>query len=126
MKFKTTIILLIIAAIGVAYIFLYERKQYRTEEWVQRQQMALPDYKVDQINKIEIKKEKDSIVLEKVDEEHWRMSGPLQIRADKAEVTDILSQFEFLGKIGTVKEDEVENFNLKDYGLDKPQVIVHL
>ena len=126
MKFKTTIILLIIAAIGVAYIFLYERKQYRTEEWMLRQQMVLPDYKVGQINKIEIKKEKESIVLETVDEEHWRMLEPLQIRADKAEVTDILSQFEFLGKIGTVKEDEVENFNLKNYGLDKPQIVVHL
>ncbi len=126
MKFKTTIILLIIALIGVAYIFLYEKKQYRKEVWLQRQIMALPDYKAGQISKIEIKKEKDSIVLENIDEEHWRMLEPLQIRADKAEVTDILSQFEFLRKIGTIKESEVENFNLKDYGLDQPKIIVNL
>ncbi|MFQ5964975.1 MAG: DUF4340 domain-containing protein [Candidatus Scalinduaceae bacterium] len=126
MKFKTTIVLFIIAIICVAYIFLYERKQYRTEEWKLRQQMVLPDYKPDPINKIEIKNEKVSIVLEKIDEESWRMLQPLQLRADKAEVKEILSQFEFLGKIGTVKESEIENFNLKDYGLDKPQIIVHL
>lgn len=126
MKFKTTIILLIIALIGVAYIFLYEKKQYRKEVWLQRQMMVLPDYKAGQISKIEIKKEKDSIVLENIDEEHWRMLEPLQIRADKAEVTDILSQFEFLRKIGTIKESEVEIFNLKDYGLDQPKIIVNL
>ncbi|MEE9605431.1 MAG: DUF4340 domain-containing protein [Candidatus Scalindua sp.] len=126
MKFKTTIILLIIALIGVAYIFLYEKKQYRKEVWLQRQMMVLPDYKAGQISKIEIKKEKDSIVLENIDEEHWRMLEPLQIRADKAEVTDILSQFEFLRKVGTIKESEVEIFNLKDYGLDQPKIIVNL
>ncbi|ODS31726.1 MAG: hypothetical protein SCARUB_03162 [Candidatus Scalindua rubra] len=126
MKFKTTIILLIIALIGVAYIFLYEKKQYRTEEWIQRQQMVLPDYKVNQINKIDIIKENDTLILENIDEERWKMLQPLQLRADKAEVTDILSQFEFLRKIGTLKESEIENFNLKDYGLDKPQTVVNL
>ena len=126
MKFRTTIILLVIAIIGVAYIFLYEKKQYRTEEWKRRQQMVLPDYKPNQINKIEIKKEKDSIIIEKVDEENWKMLKPLQLRADKAEVKDILSQFEFLGKIGTLKESEIENFDLKNYGLDKPQITIDL
>ncbi len=126
MKFRTTIILLIIAAIGAAYIFLYDRKQFRTEEWVQRQQMVLPDYKAGQINKIELKKEKDAIVLESTDNVRWRMLQPLQLRADRSEVNDILSQFEFLRKIGTIKEGETENFDLKDYGLDKPQIAVNL
>jgi len=126
MKFRTTIILLIIAAIGAAYIFLYDRKQFRTEEWVQRQQMALPDYKIGQINKIELKKEKDSIVLESTDNVRWRMLQPLQLRADGAEVKDILSQFEFLRKVGTIKESETANFSLGNYGLDKPQIVVNL
>ncbi|MFQ5687038.1 MAG: DUF4340 domain-containing protein [Candidatus Scalindua sp.] len=126
MKFRTTIILLIIAAIGAAYIFLYDRKQFRTEEWVQRQQMALPDYKAGQINKIELKKEKGSIVLESTDSVRWRMLQPLQLRADKAEVKDILSQFEFLRKVGTIRESETANFSLGNYGLDKPQIVVNL
>src|SRR3972149_3031615 len=126
MKFRTTIILVIIAAIGAAYIFLYDRKQYRTEEWVQRQQMVLPDYKIDQINKIELKNGKGSIVLESTDNVRWRMLQPLQLRADKAEIKDILSQFEFLRKIGAIREDETASFSLKDYGLDKPQIAVNL
>ncbi len=126
MKLKTTIILLIVAIIGVCYIFLYERKQYRTEELVQRQQMVLPDYTVTQINKIEIRKDTESIVLENVGEDHWRLLEPLNVRADVAEVNNILSQFEFLKKMGTLKESEIEGFSRKDYGLDKPKVVINL
>jgi len=126
MKFRTTIILLIIAAIGAAYIFLYDRKQYRTEEWVQRQQMVLPDYKIDQINKIDLINGDSLIALESTDNVRWKMLQPFQLRADKAEVKKILSQFEFLRKVGTIKESETENFNLNNYGLDKPQIVVNL
>lgn len=124
MKFRTTIILAIVAIIGFAYIYLWDKKQYRTEEWKQRQQMVLPDYKEAQIGKIEIIKEKERIVLEKIDEGHWKMLEPLQLRADKAEVKEILTQFEFLRKVGTIKESEIGA--LKNYGLDNPQVTVQL
>ncbi len=126
MKFKTTIILLIVAGIGAAYIFLYDRKQYRTDVWVQRQQMALPDYKPGQINKIEMKKGNTNIVLESTDNETWRMLEPLQLRADKAEVAEILSQFEFLRKIGIVEKSETTNFSLKEYGLETPAITISL
>ncbi|GJQ60551.1 MAG: DUF4340 domain-containing protein [Candidatus Scalindua sp. AMX11] len=126
MKFKTTIILFIVAVIGVCYIFLYERKQFRTEELHQRKQMVLPDYKVTQIRKIEIRKEAESIVLENVEEDHWRLLEPLDVRADVAEVNNILSQFEFLKKMGTLKGSEIEGFDRKDYGLDKPKIVINL
>ncbi|MCR4344038.1 MAG: DUF4340 domain-containing protein [Candidatus Scalindua sp.] len=126
MKFRTTIILLIIAGIGAAYIFLYDKRQYRTDVWVQRQQMVLPDYKPGQINKIEMKKGDTNIVLESTDNENWRMVEPLQLRADKAEVAEILAQFEFLRKIGVVKESETANFSLKEYGLETPDLVVSL
>jgi hypothetical protein len=126
MKFRTTIILLIIAGIGAAYIFLYDKQQYRTDVWVQRQQMVLPDYKPGQINKIEMKRGDTNIVLESTDNERWRMVEPLQLRADKAEVEEILAQFEFLRKVGVIKESETENFSLKEYGLETPGLIVNL
>ena len=78
------------------------------------------------INKIELKKETGSIVLESTDNVRWRMLQPLQLRADGAEVKDILSQFEFLRKVGTIKESETANFSLGNYGLDKPQIVVNL
>ena len=33
MKFKTTLILLVVAFIGLAYVFLYEKNQLPQEEW---------------------------------------------------------------------------------------------
>ena len=126
MKFRTTIILLIVAGIGAAYIFLYDKKQYRTDVWMQRQQMVLPDYKPGQINKIEMKRGDTNIVLESIDNERWRMVEPLQLRADRAEVEEILAQFEFLRKVGTIKESETANFNLKEYGLETPTLVVSL
>lgn len=126
MKFKTTIILLIIAGIGAAYIFLYDKKQYRTDVWVQRQQMVLPDYKPGQINKIEMKKGDTTIVLESTDNATWRMLEPLKLRADKAEVEEILSQFEFMRKIGTIEESETANFSMKEYGLETPSIVINL
>ncbi|MCP4251936.1 MAG: DUF4340 domain-containing protein [Candidatus Scalindua sp.] len=126
MKFRTTIILLIVAGIGAAYIFLYDKKQYRTDVWVQRQQMVLPDYKPGQIDKIEMKKGGVNVVLESTDNGRWRVVEPLQLRADSAEVEEILAQFEFLRKVGTIKEDETSNFNLKEYGLETPSLVVSL
>ncbi len=126
MKFKTTIILLIVAAIGAAYIFLFDIKKYRKDVWEQRQQMVLPDYKLGQINRIELKKRDTDIVMESIDGENWRMLEPLQLRADKAEVKEILAQFEFMRKVGTIKKSETSNFSLKDYGLDTPDVVVNL
>ncbi len=126
MKFRTTIILLIIAAIGAGYIFIYDKHQYRTDVAVRRQLMALPDYKPGQINKIEMKKGDTNIVLESTDDGSWRMLEPLQLRADKAEVLEILSQFEFMGKVGTIKKSETANFSLEEYGLDTPSIIVNL
>ncbi len=126
MKFRTTIILLIVAGIGAAYIFLYDKKQYRTDVWMQRQQMVLPDYKPGQIDKIEMKRGGVNIVLESTDNERWRMVEPLQLRADRAEVEEILAQFEFLRKVGTIKESETANFNLKEYGLETPTLVVSL
>ena len=126
MKFRTTIILLIVAGIGAAYIFLYDKKQYRTDVWMQRQQMVLPDYKPGQIDKIEMKRDGVNIVLESTDNQRWRMVEPLQLRADRAEVEEILAQFEFLRKVGTIKESETANFNLKEYGLETPSLVIRL
>ncbi len=54
------------------------------------------------------------------------MVEPLQLRADRAEVEEILAQFEFLRKVGTIKESETANFNLKEYGLEIPSLVVNL
>ena len=65
MKFKTTLILLIVAAIGIGYVFLYERKQLPQEEWERLQKKVIPDFKSSLVKKIELKNESGTVVLEK-------------------------------------------------------------
>jgi len=54
MKLKTTIILLIVAAIGISYVFLYEKKQLPHEEWERLQKKVIPDFESPMIKKIEL------------------------------------------------------------------------
>ena len=118
MKFKTTLILLIVAAIGIGYVFLYERKQLPQEEWERLQKKVIPDFKSSLVKKIELKNESGKIVLEKRADSYWYIIDPQKIRADNSEINSILSEFEFMTKIGSFKQESGKTFDLKDYGLD--------
>ncbi len=122
MKLKTTIILLIVAAIGFAYVFLYERKQFTTDEIVQRAGMVFPDFNSDRVNRIEIKKGDLVTLLEKTDKDNWMLQKPLAVNADKAEVTSILSELQYMKKISSIKASS----DLKPYGLAEPVFVASL
>ncbi len=124
MKLKTTIILLIVAAIGISYVFLYEKKQLPQEEWERLQKKVLPDFKSSMIKKIELNNESGKIVLEKSGDDYWHIVEPQNLRADNSEVNSILSEFEFMNKVGSFKKEGVKPFDLKDYGLDAPKISI--
>lgn len=122
MKLKTTIILLIVAAIGISYVFLYERKQLPHEEWERLQKKVLPDFKASMVKKIELNNESGKVVLEKAEDNYWHIVEPLKLRSDNSEVNSILSEFEFMNKVGSFKQEGDKPFDLKDYGLDAPKI----
>ncbi|OHC15831.1 MAG: hypothetical protein A3K25_11190, partial [Planctomycetes bacterium RIFOXYB12_FULL_42_10] len=124
MKLKTTIILLIVAAIGISYVFLYERKQLPHEEWERLQKKVIPDFKSSLIKKIELNNESGKIVLEKSGDDYWYIVEPQKLRADNSEVNSILSEFEFMNKVGSFKKEGEKPFDLKDYGLDVPKTSI--
>src|SRR5574337_915532 len=124
MKLKTTIILLIVAAIGISYVFLYERKQLPQEEWERLQKKVLPDFKASMIKKIELNNESGKVVLEKTGDNFWHIVEPQRLRADNSEVNSILSEFEFMNKVGSFKQEGDKPFDLKDYGLDTPKISI--
>ncbi len=124
MKLKTTIILLIIAAIGVSYVFLYERKQLPHEEWERLQKKVLPDFKASMIKKIELNNESGKVILEKTEDNYWHIVEPQKLRSDNSEVNSILSEFEFMNKVGSFKQEGDKPFDLKDYGLDVPKIYI--
>ncbi|HHT9125504.1 MAG TPA: DUF4340 domain-containing protein [Candidatus Brocadiia bacterium] len=122
MKLKTTIILLIVAVIGFAYVFLYERKQFTTDQIVQRAGMVFPDFNPDRVNRIEIKKGDLVTLLEKTDKDTWTLQKPINVKADKAEVNSILSEFQYMKKISSIKDTS----DLKSYGLEEPVFVASL
>lgn len=124
MKLKTTIILLIVAAIGISYIFIYERKQLPHEEWERLQKKVIPDFKASMIKKIELSNESGKIILEKSGDNYWHIVEPLKLRSDNSEVNSILSEFEFMYKVGSFKKEGDKPFDLHDYGLDDPKISI--
>lgn len=124
MKLKTTIILLIVAAIGISYVFLYEKKQLPQEEWERLQKKVLPDFKASMIKKIELNNESGKVVLEKTGDNYWHIVEPQKLRSDNSEVNSILSEFEFMNKVGSFKQEGDKPFDLKDYGLDAPKISI--
>ncbi|MEP9412533.1 MAG: DUF4340 domain-containing protein [Candidatus Brocadia sp.] len=124
MKLKTTIILLIVAAIGISYVFIYERKQLPHEEWERLQKKVIPDFKASMIKRIELINESGKVVLEKSEDNYWHIVEPLKLRSDNSEVNSILSEFEFMYKIGSFKKEGDKPFDLQDYGLDDPKISI--
>ncbi|MEK6635833.1 MAG: DUF4340 domain-containing protein [Planctomycetota bacterium] len=124
MKLKTTIILLIVAAIGISYVFLYEKKQLPHEEWERLQKKVIPDFESSMIKKIELNNESGKVVLEKTADNFWHITEPLKLRADNSEVNSMLSEFEFMNKVGSFKKEGDKPFDLKDYGLDVPKTSI--
>lgn len=126
MKFKTTIILAVVAIIGAAYVFLYEKKQSSKYEKYKFEKKVLHNVSVDSIYKIKMIKAGKPFVFEKVRKdyaggaERWIVKEPIETRADEAVVKGFLSSLEFLENVTRFEEVDDKKVDKKDYGLDKP------
>ncbi|HHT9151959.1 MAG TPA: DUF4340 domain-containing protein [Candidatus Hypogeohydataceae bacterium YC40] len=122
MRLKTTLILLGVAVILILFIQLYEKKKPSTEEWELQQAKVFTEFKPERVSQIEIKKEDGTFLIKKLEEGRWVLEKPRPARADATEVKSILSELEFLSKIGTISPEGGKPVDLASYGLDKPQI----
>lgn len=126
MKFKTTIILAIVAIIGAAYVFLYEKKQSTLEERYHFEKTVLYNLSADSIKKIKMIKADEPFMFEKVKvdylggKERWMMKEPIETRADESVINGFLSTVEFLENVTRFEKVDDKKVSKKDYGLDKP------
>ena len=123
MRLKSTLILLGIVIVLVLFVQLYEKHKPSTDEWQRQAMTVFPGFKPGMVKKLEIKREDGLIVLERLDPSRWALKKPLEIKADAPEVNSILSELEFLKKIGTVETEEGKPLELASYGFDKPQAV---
>ena len=126
MKWKTTLVLLVITGVVFAYMYFVERKQPGTDE-ATRQSQNVINISRDKIDGIVIQNGEDKIDLRKSDNK-WRLQAPIKDQADNSLINNLLSDLEDWRKEATIsaKEIEAEKNRLAEYGLSKPKLRLKL
>ena len=113
----------VVVALGV-YVVVVEMKAPTTEE-VMKERGLVFKYKDDKsrtipdvATKLEIQRDKDTVVIEKADAQNWRLRKPVDARADRSSVLAILTDIKNLRVESVVtpegdKPEDVEKFGLK-------------
>lgn len=126
MKWKTTLVLLVIAGAAFAYMYFVDRKQPSTEE-ATRQSQNVINISRDKVDGIVIENGEDKIDLRKIDNK-WRLQAPIKDQADGSAINNLLSDLEDWRKDATIsaKEIEQDKGKLTEFGLAKPKIRLKL
>lgn len=115
MKFKTTIILLVVFLCLLAFILLFDVKDVGEEEPGDK----LVDLSSEDVERIIFKTEEETITFTKEGEGNWLISEPIEAKADKSEVDRIAADFSSL-EIDRVVEEEPKD--LEKYGIPLKEI----
>ena len=126
MKWKTTLVLFVIAAGVFAYLFFVERNRPGTEE-ATRQAQNVVNFSRDQVNGVVIQNGDDTIDIRRRDDK-WRLEIPIKDQADGSVVNSLLLDLENWQKDAAIsaKEMEADKNKLADYGLANPKLRLKL
>src|SRR5947199_5917819 len=126
MKWKTTLVLFVIAAGVFAYLFFVERNRPGTEE-ATRQAQNVVNFSRDKVNGIVIQNGDDQIDIRRRDDK-WRLEIPIKDQADGSVVNNLLLDLENWQKDAAIsaKEMEADKNKLADYGLANPKLCLKL
>ncbi len=125
MKFRNTLLLLLVViAVGV-WALVIEPKRQTTEE-SEKSEKKVFAWKSADVSQIEIRRDSGTVVLTRDDKnpDSWHMTQPVEGKADRSEVDSLLSRLEFLEKKQTIAGEAGQKPDLKPYGLEKPRVEV--
>lgn len=118
MKFKTTLILLVIFLGLLAFVILFNVKDVGEAKPGDK----LVDLSSDEVERINFKTEEETITFIKEGENDWLISEPIEAKADKYEVDRIANDFSSLD-IDRVVEEEPSD--LEKYGIPQKEVTLH-
>jgi len=126
MKWKTTLVLFVIAAGVFAYLFFVERNRPGTEE-ATRQAQNVVNFSRDKVNGVVIQNGDDQIDIRRRDDK-WRLEIPIKDQADGSVVNNLLLDLENWQKDAAIsaKEMEADKNKLADYGLANPKLRLKL
>src|SRR5207302_10774009 len=126
MKWKTTLILFVIAAGVFAYLFFIESNRPGTEE-AARQSQSVLNFSREKIDGVVIQNGDDKIDIRRRDNK-WRLETPIKDQADASLVNNLLLDLENWQKDAAIsaKEMEADKNKLADYGLANPKLRLKL
>ncbi len=115
MKFKTTIILFAVFLVLLAFVLFFEFKG----EGGKAEEEKLVVLSADDVQKVILKKEDETITFQKDEEGEWLITEPLEAKADKYEVDRLADDFSDL-RIERVVEEEPED--LEKYEIPQKEI----
>jgi hypothetical protein len=124
MSFKTTIVIAILLLLVGGYAYFYEYKGGQKREEQKEKEKTLFEVKKEDVAQIQLEApDSQPITLVREGKDHWKLTQPLQTKADQATVDRILGSLE---KVQYKEIIEEHPKNLKDYELEKPPMTVRL
>ncbi len=125
MSARTPIILLVVAAILLAYVMLFERGRPGREEIDARSGLLLEAVVRERITRIRIASGDEPIALLRTGEgfdETWTLEEPKQAPADPEVIEDYLRNWEFAIPVRTLQSPTPED--LRSFGMETPKAVV--
>src|SRR5438132_5159112 len=126
MKWKTTLILFVIAAGVFAYLFFIESNRPGTEEAARQSQNVL-NFSREKIDGAVIHNGDDMIDIRRRDDK-WRLETPIRDQADASLVNNLLLDLDSAQKDASIlaKEMEADKSKLADIGLANPKLRLNM
>jgi hypothetical protein len=126
MKWKTTMVLLVITAAVFAYMYFVERKALNTQE-AMRQAGNVVNFDRDKVDGIVIQNGDEKIDMRRHDAK-WRLEIPIKDLADNSAIENLLLDLESWQKDATIpaKEIEADKNKLSEFGLNKSKLRLKL
>ena len=125
MSARTPIILLVVAAILLAYVLVFERGRPGRKEIDSRSGLLLETVVRERITRIRIASGEERIALLRQGEgfdETWTLEEPKQAPADPEVIEDYLRNWEFAIPVRTLQSPSAED--LQSFGIDTPKAEV--
>jgi len=125
MSARTPIILLVIAAILLAYVLLFERGRPGRKEIDSRSGLLLEAVVRERITRVRIASGNERVALLRQGEgfdETWTVEEPKQAPADPEVIEDYLRNWEFAIPVRTLQSPSAED--LQNFGVDTPKAEV--
>lgn len=116
MRFRTTLVLLLVLAGLGAYLYWWEMPRSEQEAKAKR----LYDFKAEDVTEVLLKYQDREVVLRKVGE-HWRLIQPVDAAADELTVKNLINA---IAECEVKRELEDTPNDLAPFGLDQPFVSV--